>query len=133
MSEKKCSSQVAQHYVNDLLETLEIRGNNQFIFNEFCGVLMKHDEETVKKAWKEIVFSCELPNGQMAGRLPKLVVIEAILMKSRVDKVKREHVETKREIMPEGTFSKLWDLGMRYYYDDMTMAEFDKEIDNIIK
>jgi len=131
MSEKKCSSQVAQHYVNDLLNTLEIRGNNQLLFNQFCSVLMKHTEETVKKSWKDIVFSCDLPNGQMAGRLPKLVIIESILNKNRMDKVDKAHYQTKKEIMPEGSISKLWDLGLKYYHGELTMSELDKEIDKI--
>ena len=29
MSEKKCTSQEASFYINDLFETLEIKGNNQ--------------------------------------------------------------------------------------------------------
>ena len=79
MSVKKCTSQEASHYINDLFETLEMKGNNQLLFNEFCQLLMKYSLETVKKSWKEIVFSCDLPNGQIAGRLPKMQMIEKIL------------------------------------------------------
>ena len=131
MSEEKCSSQVAQHYVNDLLETLEIKSNNQLIFNEFCGVLMKHTEATVKNAWKEIVFSCELPNGQLAGRLPKFVV-ESILMQKRIEKTEKKHQQIKKEPMPMGTFQKLWKLGKDYHDTKMPMSEFNKEIDKIV-
>ena len=93
MSEKKCSSQDASFYVNDLFETLDIKGNNQLLFNQLCSLLMKHSLETVKKSWKEIVFSCELPNGQMSGRLPKMQIIERILFnniyKLQIDMIER--------------------------------------------
>ena len=79
MSVKKCTSQEASFYVNDLFELLDIKGNNQLLFNQFCSLLMKFSKDTVKKAWKDIVYSCEPPNGQMAGRLPKMHIIEQIL------------------------------------------------------
>ena len=48
MSVKKCTSQEASHYINDLFETLEMKGNNQLLFNEFCQLLMKYSLETIK-------------------------------------------------------------------------------------
>ena len=80
MSVKKCTSQEASHYINDLFETLEIKGNNQLLFNQFCSVLMKYSVNTIRNAWPEIFNACDLPNGQLARRLPKMQIIEKILL-----------------------------------------------------
>ena len=128
MSEKKCTSQEASHYINDLFETLEMKGNNQLLFNEFCQLLMSHNLETIKKSWKDIVFSCDLPNGQMAGRLPKMQVIENILMSNRMEDVKIEHQKTKKDIAPPGIIMKLWDWGIEYSDGKITKDELEKKI-----
>ena len=133
MSENKCTSQEASHYINDLFETLEIKGNNQLLFNEVCQLLMRHNLETIKKSWKEIVFSCDLPNGQMAGRLPKMQIIEKILFNNRMEKVEVEHKETKKEIAPPGTINKLWDWGKEYHDGKITKRELEMKIEKYIK
>jgi hypothetical protein len=129
MSEKKCSSQEASFYVNDLFELLEIKGNNQLLFNQFCSLLMKFDKETIKKAWKDIVYSCEVPNGQMAGRLPKMFVIEKILMSNRIEKWNVEHKKNKKKEIEAGTISKLFNWGIEYHEGKITKQELEKRID----
>lgn len=129
MSEKKCSSQDASFYVNDLFETLDIKGNNQLLFNQLCSLLIKYSLETVKKSWKEIVFSCELPNGQMAGRLPKMQIIERILFNNRMDKVNIEHEKIKKEKVPTGLVNKLWEWGIEYRDGLITKQELEEKIE----
>ena len=102
MSEKKCTSQEASFYINDLFKTLEIKGNNQLLFNQFCSVLMKYSLETIKKSWTEIFNNCDLPNGQLVGRLPKMQIIDRILFNNRMDAVNTEHKKTKKDIVPPG-------------------------------
>ena len=133
MSEKKCTSQEASHYINDLFDTLEMKGDNQLLFNEFCQLLMSHNLETIKKSWKDIVFSCDLPNGQMAGRLPKMQIIEKILFNNRMEKVDAEHKETKKEIAPPGIIMKLWDWGLEYSDGKITKQELEMKIEKYTK
>tara|TARA_R100000781_G_C4059476_1_gene120496 strand:- start:30 stop:431 length:402 start_codon:yes stop_codon:yes gene_type:complete len=133
MSEKKCSSQEASFYINDLFDTLEIKGNNQLLFNQFCSVLMKYSLETIKKSWAEIFSSCDLPNGQMAGRLPKMQIIERILFNNRMVNTRIEHQETKKEIAPAGTINSLYKLGMEYHEGKITKQELEKRIDEKFK
>ena len=133
MNEKKCNTQDASFYINDLFETLEIKGNNQLLFNQFCGVLIKYSLPTIKKAWTEIFNSCDLPNGQMAGRLPKMQIIENILMGNRMVNVKIEHQKTKKDIAPTGIIMKLWDWGLEYHEGKITKNELEQKIDNFKK
>ena len=133
MNEKKCSTQDASFYINDLFDTLEIKGNNQLLFNQFCGVLMKYSLPTIKKSWTEIFNSCDLPNGQMAGRLPKMQIIENILMANRMVNVKIEHQKTKKDIAPPGIIMKLWDWGLDYHEGKITKYELEQKIDNFKK
>lgn len=128
MSENKCNTQEANHYINDLFDTLEIKGNNQLLFNEFCNVLMKYSLGTIKKSWSEIFNSCELPNGQMAGRLPKMQIIDRILFNNRMVDVKIEHQKTKKDIAPPGIIMKLWDWGIEYSDGKITKDELEKKI-----
>ena len=133
MSAKKCSSQDASFYINDLFETLEIKGNNQLLFNQFCSVLMKYPLETIKKSWSEIFNACDLPNGQLAGRLPKMKIIENILMSNRMEEVNTEHQKTKKDIAPSGIIMKLWDWGLEYHEGKITKRELEQKIDNFKK
>ena len=98
MSEPRCSSDLCERYVNDLFELLEIKGSNQKLFDEFCKLLMRFSEQVVKDSWREIVFSCNLPNGQLAGTMPKLIVIEQILRSKSAGKFDEQHNQTKKEI-----------------------------------
>jgi len=129
MSIEKCTSQEASFYINDLFETLEIKGNNQSLFNQLCELLMKYSLDTIKKSWKDIFFLCELPNGQIAGRIPKMHLIEQILMNNRVEKNNIEHEKNKKSVIPEGTVNKLYLWGKQYYDGEITKEELEKKID----
>ena len=94
---------------------------------------MKYSLETIKKSWAEIFSSCDLPNGQMAGRLPKMQIIERILFNNRMVNTRIEHQETKKEIAPAGTINSLYKLGMEYHEGKITKQELEKRIDKKFK
>tara|TARA_Y100000310_G_scaffold117755_1_gene116482 strand:+ start:363 stop:764 length:402 start_codon:yes stop_codon:yes gene_type:complete len=129
--EKKCLSVQAEHYVNDLFELLEIKGSNQKLFDEFCKLLMRFSEKAVKEAWKEITFSCNLPNGQLAGTIPKLEIIEKILRSKSMITFNESHHKNKKEILTEGTFSKLWQIGTEYAEGSITESELEKKVEQL--
>ena len=130
MSEKKCNSQEASFFVNDLFDTLDIKGNNQLLFNQFCGLLIKFDKETIRRGWKDVVYSCDPPNGQMAGRLPKLYIIEKILLDNRIENWNKEHQINKRQEIKQGTIAKLFDWGIEYSNGEITKQELEKKIED---
>ncbi len=125
MSVKKCTSAIAEHYVNDLFEFLEIKGENQKLFNEFCSLLIRYPENIIKESWKEIVFNCDLPNGQLAGTMPKLQVVDRILRSKNVNRFEEEHYKHKKEILNQGTFIKLWDIGKQFATGKITEDELN--------
>lgn len=131
MQEKKCPSEKAEHYVNDLYELLEIKGKNQTMFNELCKLLMRFSEKAVNESWKEIVFSCNLPNGQLAGMIPKLEIIEKILRSKSMITFNENHQKNKKEILTEGTFSKLWKIGTEYAEGSITKSELEKKVEEL--
>jgi len=94
---------------------------------------MRHNLETIKKSWKDIVFSCDLPNGQMAGRLPKMQVIEKILFNNKMIKTDKEHLETKKEIVPAGVVNNLYKWGVEYHDGKITKRELEMKIEKHIK
>tara|TARA_R100001082_G_scaffold23228_2_gene11294 strand:+ start:17563 stop:17844 length:282 start_codon:yes stop_codon:yes gene_type:complete len=90
---------------------------------------MKFSKETIRKAWKDVVYSCEPPNGQMAGRLPKMFIIEKILMSNRIEKWNTEHQINKKKEVESGTISKLWEWGIDYRDGKLTKQELEKKIE----
>ena len=129
--EKKCPSDKAEHYVNDLYELLEIKGKNQKMFNELCKLLMRFSEKAVKESWQLIVFSCSLPNGQLAGKLPTLQLMEKILRSKSMITFNESHHKNKKEILTEGTFSKLWQIGTEYAEGSITESELEKKVEQL--
>lgn len=133
MNEQKCTTQEASHYINDLFDTLEIKGNNQLLFNQFCSILGKYSKETIKKSWAQIFNLCDLPNGQLAGRLPKMHLIETILTANRMDDFNKNHYINKKTETPSGLIKKLWDWGLQLRDGEITREQLDnkiKEYDN---
>ena len=133
MEEQKCSIEIAEHYVNDLFETLELKGNNQKIFNHFVGILLKQTERSIKENWKHVVFACELPNGQMAGKLPKLEMVDRIFKNNNYNNHIKEHSETKKDILSPGAISKLYDLGRKLHNKEITKGEFNEAFEEATK
>lgn len=133
MKDKKCSSQEAEFYINDLFETLEIKGNNQLLFNQLCKVFMKYSSNTIKKSWSEIFNACDLPNGQLSGRLPKMQIVENILMNNRIETFTKEHNKIKSEEPVQiGLVNKLWDWGLQLRDGKITKQELDKKIEEYV-
>ena len=47
----------------------------------------KYDSESIKSAYKDIIYKCTPTNGQLKGRLPKLYELKEILDGAKVKKV----------------------------------------------
>lgn len=132
-NDKKCTPKIAEHYVNDLFEFLEIKSQNNMLFTQMCKLLMKYKESVIKKSWKEIVFMCELPNGQIAGKLPPLWKMEKQFQVENVNRFEKEHKVTKTDIAPQGTIMKLWDIGKQFAKGEITEAELEFLIEEMKK
>ncbi len=133
MKEQNCSIERAEFYVNDLFEMLELKGNNQRVFNQIVQILLKQTEKTIKENWKHIVFACEMPNGQMAGKLPKLEFIDRMFKNNKFERSVREHEQHKKEITDPGTINQLYNLGKKLVDNEITRKEFDEAIRKISK
>ena len=71
-------------YANDLLGWVGIpKKDNDNLLMELTDLFGSYPEEGVKKVYQDIMFLCELPNGQMRGKLPPLEKIKRILDDSR--------------------------------------------------
>tara|TARA_R100001594_G_scaffold73796_1_gene108364 strand:+ start:360 stop:662 length:303 start_codon:yes stop_codon:yes gene_type:complete len=90
---------------------------------------MKYSLDTVKNSWTAIFNSCELPNGQIAGRLPKMKEIEKILFNNRMEKVNTKHESIKREEIPSGLVTKLWGWGIEFRDGKITKHDLEKLIE----
>ena len=132
INDKKCQSDMAERYVNDLFELLEIKGQNQLLFTQLCKLLMKYKTNVVKNTWKDIVFSCELPNGQIAGKLPPLWKIENMFQAHNVNKFERQHKQSKRDIIDSGSVMKLFHLGKKLANEEITEQQHSDLIDELI-
>ena len=47
----------------------------------------KYDSESIKSAYKDIIYKCTPTNGQLKGRLPKLYELKEILDGAKVKKL----------------------------------------------
>ena len=133
MKEQNCSIERAEFSVNDLFEMLELKGNKQRVFNQIVQILLKQTEKTIKENWKHIVFACEMPNGQMAGKLPKLEFIDRMFKNNKFERSVREHEQHKKEITDPGTINQLYNLGKKLVDNEITRKEFDEAIRKISK
>lgn len=129
MTVKKCDLKTAEHYINDLFLTLEIRGDNQHLFNQLIKLLMRYSKEIIKESWKEIVYSCPLPNGQMAGQIPKLEIFEQILQQKNIEQVQKQHKLDKQPPLKQGQIKKLWQIGVDYKDGVITKAELEQRVE----
>ena len=68
----KCSTKQANIFAQDLWQFLEIRGENQSLFNTLVEFFQKYSEEVIREKYQELMCSCTLPNGQISGSFPKL-------------------------------------------------------------
>jgi hypothetical protein len=133
IKDKNCPSDMAERYVNDLFELLEIKGQNSQMFTQICKLLMKYKIDVVQESWKDVVYSCDLPNGQIAGKLPPLWKIENMFQSHNVNKFKMKHNNNKQDIMQEGVVMKLFTLGKQLSTGEITEDEHSKLINQLIK
>ena len=71
-------------YANDLLAWVGIPSkDNDNLLMELTDLFSSYAEENVKQVYQDIMFLCELPNGQMRGKLPPLEKIKRILDDTR--------------------------------------------------
>jgi len=132
-SDKKCTPKLAEHYVNDLFELLEIKSQNNMLFTKMCGLLMKYKESVVKKSWRDIVFMCDLPNGQIAGKLPPLWKMENKFQSENINTFNHIHREHKTDVAPQGTIMKLWDIGKQFASGEITEEELEILVEEMKK
>jgi len=129
MNVKKCSLKTAEHYINDLFLTLEIKGDNQQLFNELIKLLMRYSEQIIKDSWKQVLYSCSLPNGQIAGQIPKLEIMEQIFQQKNMYAVVQQHKINKQPPQKEGQILKLWDIVLEYHQGIITERELEKKVE----
>lgn len=67
-------------YASDLLGWVGIpKKDNDNLLMELIDLFGAYAEEDIKIVYQDIMFLCELPNGQMRGKLPPLKEIKRIL------------------------------------------------------
>ena len=77
-------------YASDLLAWVGIpKQANENLLIELTDLFSSYAEDNIKEVYQEIMFICELPNGQMRGKLPPLEKIKKIL-----DNTRKEHMQT---------------------------------------
>ena len=62
--------------------------DNQQLSTELTDLFSGYSEETIRKVYQDIMFMCELPNGQMRGKLPPLYDIKCLLDETKRNKSK---------------------------------------------
>ncbi len=131
IKDKPCRPERAEVYVNDLFELLEMKGQNEKLFTEMCRLLMRYKESIIQQSWKEIIFSCELPNGQIAGKLPPLWKIENIIQSKNINKFETQHKVHKTDIAGEGTIRELFRIGKKYSTGEIDKKELEKMVEDL--
>ena len=67
-------------YARDLFEYCDIKKPNQMVFDQLVELFAKYDEKIVKNKYKDLLWKCSTPNGQIAGQIPRLEDIELLLI-----------------------------------------------------
>jgi len=80
---------LGEHYAIDLLGWVRIPvKDNEQLSTELTDLFSGYSEETIKKVYQDIMFMCELPNGQLRGKLPPLYDIKCLLDETKRNKSK---------------------------------------------
>ena len=80
-----------ERFARDLLEWVRIPAkdkDNDKLLMELTDLFSGYSEETIEKNYQDIMFMCELPNGQMRGKLPPLYDIKCLLDETKRNKSK---------------------------------------------
>lgn len=84
----KRESRHGERYATDLLDWVNIPDNDGSLFSELTDLFDGYPEENIDSIYKDIMFMCEVPNGQMRGKLPPLYEIKKILDATRKNQKK---------------------------------------------
>ena len=77
-----------ESYASDLLDWVGIpKKTNKSLFTELSDLFNGFNKEDIQETYQDIMFLCELPNGQMRGKLPQLYEIKKLLNSKKKNKV----------------------------------------------
>tara|TARA_R110000824_G_scaffold161301_2_gene336549 strand:- start:1033 stop:1512 length:480 start_codon:yes stop_codon:yes gene_type:complete len=81
-------SKHGENYANDLLKWVGIeKETNMGLYIELADLFNGYEAKDIEEVYKDIMFLCELPNGQIKGRLPQLYEIKKLLNAKKKNKV----------------------------------------------
>lgn len=102
-------------FARDLFEYCDIKKPNQMVFDQLVEIFVKYDEGIVKGKYKDLLWKCSTPNGQIAGQIPKLEEIESILTKERISENKLYHREVKESYKPTKGFIHIYNESLKLH------------------
>ena len=106
----------AVFFSRDLFEYCDIKKPNQMVFDQLVELFAKYDEKIVKKKYKDLMWKCTTPNGQIAGQIPKLEEIESILSSERISESLTYHRETKEYSKPTKGFKHIYKESLKLHH-----------------
>ena len=69
-----------ENFAHDLLDWVNIKkSENEALYTELVDLFSGYLEENITKVYQKILFMCDLPNGQLKGKLPQLYEIKKLL------------------------------------------------------
>jgi len=78
-----------EHFASDLLDWVRIPyKNGDPLYAELADLFNGYPESGIRAVYQDIMFMCEVPNGQMRGKLPPLYEIKKILDATRKNQKK---------------------------------------------
>ena len=73
----KKESKHGENFASDLLEWVNIKkSENDALHMELIDLFNGYPEADITTVYKKIMFMCDLPNGQLKGKLPQLYEIK---------------------------------------------------------
>ena len=80
----KQESKHGENFASDLLEWVNIKkSENDALHMELIDLFNGYPEADITTVYKKIMFMCDLPNGQLKGKLPQLYEIKKLLDTTR--------------------------------------------------
>ena len=102
-------------YSRDLFEYCDIKKPNQMVFDQLVELFAKYDEDTLKSVYKDLLWKCATPNGQIAGQIPKLSEIEAVLSRKKINDSLVYHREVKETSIPTKGFIHIYEESLKLH------------------
>ena len=73
-----------ENFAHDLLDWVNIKkSENEALYTELVDLFSGYLKENITKVYQKIMFMCDLPNGQLKGKLPQLYEIKKLLDTTR--------------------------------------------------